>query len=55
MENLLFKTNEGIAIKNLQYGLTTYTQAHCQCTLTDAGFRIYRTPNKTVSADGQVM
>lgn len=55
MENLLFKTEEARINKSFGNGLSNYTQAHCQVTLTDDGYRIYRTPNKTVAADGHVM
>lgn len=55
MENLIYKTEENRVLKQLGNGLSSYTQAHCQVTLTDDGYRIYRTPNKTVAADGHVM
>jgi len=55
MNNILAATNIAIINKTFTSGLSSYTQAHCQCTLTDDGYRIYRTPNKTVSGDGRVM
>lgn len=55
MENLIYKTEENRLLKQIGNGLSSYTQAHCQVTLTDDGYRIYRTPNKTVAADGHVM
>ena len=55
MENLIFKTEEARINKSFGNGLSAYTQPHCQVTLTDDGYRIYRTPNKTVSGDGSVM
>lgn len=58
--------NEGLTniISKLEYnrqkkvwadGLSSYTQTHCQCTLTDDGYRIYRTPNLVYSSVGTVM
>ena len=58
--------NEGLTniISKLEYnrqkkvwadGLSSYTQTHCQCTLTDDGYRIYRTPNLVYSSAGTVM
>lgn len=55
MENLLFKTEEARVNKSFSNGLSYYTQPHCQVTLTDDGYRIYRTPNLTVSGNGSVM
>ncbi len=43
--NLLFNQNLGIINKQWVSGLSKFTQANCQCTLTDDGYRIYRTPN----------
>ena len=53
--NLLNNANNSLINKEWSNGLSSYTQSHCQCTLTDDGYRIYRTPNKTVSGDGYVM
>lgn len=44
-----------IEMKQWSNGISSYTQSHCQCTLTDDGYRIYRTPNKTYPGDGTVM
>lgn len=55
MTNLAFLTDSAIKTKEYKYGLGNYMQANCQCSLTDKGFRIYRPPNKTVSADGNTM
>ena len=44
--NLLENINYAVETKTFVTGIRTYTQADCQCTLTDNGFRIYRTPNK---------
>ena len=55
MENLIFKTEEARINKSFSDGLSSYMQPHCQCILTDDGYRIYRTPNKTPSGDGSVM
>lgn len=55
MDNILAATNIAIINKTFTSGLSSYTQAHCQCTLTNDGYRIYRTPNLTVNTDGRVM
>jgi hypothetical protein len=55
MENLIYKTEENRLLKQFGNGLTRYTQAHCQVTLTDDGYRIYRTPNLVHSTAGSVM
>lgn len=44
--NLLENINYAVETKTFVTGIRAYTQADCQCTLTDNGFRIYRTPNK---------
>lgn len=53
--NLAFLPASGIASSSWTVGLSSYTQGHCQCSLTENGYRIYRTPNKTYSGDGSVM
>lgn len=53
--NILAKTNLAIYNKTWTDGLSSYTQSNCQCTLTDQGYRIYRPPNLTVSANGNTM
>lgn len=55
MENKLNVINEMISKKTFGNGLYSYAQANCQCTLTDNGYRVYRPPNKTQSADGDTM
>jgi hypothetical protein len=37
--------NQAIAQKTFSNGLFSYTQGNCQVTLTDRGYRIYRSPN----------
>ena len=53
--NMLFDQNIGILTKTWVAGLSKYNQTHCQCTLTDDGYRIYRTPNLTYPDAGSVM
>lgn len=55
MYNILNQTNLAIYNKTFTAGLAYYTQANCQITLTDIGYRIYRPPNLTPSADGNTM
>ena len=55
MYNIINKTNLAVYNKTMLNGLSSYTQANCQCTLTNTGYRIYRPPNKTPSADGNTM
>lgn len=55
MSNLFFSPASGIASKIWTTGLSNYIQSNCQITLTDNGYRIYRPPNLTVSADGKTM
>jgi len=50
MENLAAPASNNIILKQMGNGLASYTQANCQCTLTDDGFRVYRTPNIDSSA-----
>ncbi len=47
--------NEALADKQFKNGLSRYQQSHCKITLTDQGYRIYRDPNLTQSANGNVM
>ena len=54
-QNILYYPNEAINSKLYINGLSNYTQQHCLVTLTDQGYRIYRTPNKNYPADGSVM
>jgi len=53
--NMLEEENYGIEKKQFLRYLTRYEQAHCKVTLTDDGLRIFRDPNLTQSADGNVM
>lgn len=53
--NLLFKTECARIDKAWKDGLSSYTQANCQVTLTDNGYRIYRPPNLTTAANGNTM
>ena len=55
MENLLFKTAEGVAAGYWGAGLSKYTQSNCQVTLVNGCYRIYRPANLTVSANGSTM
>ena len=55
MSNLIFKSQEALLNKTFANGLSSYTQSHCQCTLTADGYRIYRTPNKLYPGDGSIM
>lgn len=55
MSNLIQKAQEGIETKTFIAPLASYTQANCQVTLTDIGYRIYRPPNLTTSANGNTM
>ena len=47
--------NDAINKKQFVNGLTGYEQTHCKVTITDDGYRIYRTPNVNPSANGNVM
>ena len=53
--NMLAEQEIGILTKTWGNGLSSYTQQHCQCTLTDDGYRIYRTPDLIYSQAGTVM
>lgn len=53
--NMAYNAQVGIATKTFIAPLASYTQANCQVTLTDTGYRIYRLPNKTTSNDGNTM
>lgn len=55
MENLIYKVECALLDKSYRDGLSNYTQPNCQVTLTDNGFRIYRPPNLTTSANGNTM
>ena len=52
MENLLKKMEENRLNKTFANGLSGYTQANCQVTLTDNGLRIYRPANCSTAASG---
>lgn len=53
--NLAFKLNDAVKNKTFTDGLSSYAQSNCRVTLTDSGYRIYRPPNLTVSANGNTM
>lgn len=55
MQNILRLTNEAIYNKTFTDGLSSYTQANCQVTLTDIGYRIYRPPNYNPTNNGNTM
>ena len=55
MKNLLELTEYSLRKKEWGYGLSAYTQSNCSCTLTDNGYRIYRTPNVNPTDNGQTM
>ena len=55
MENLIYKVECALLDKSYRDGLSNYTQANCQVTLTDNGFRIYRPPNLTTANNGNTM
>ena len=55
MNNLLELTEYSLRKKTMSYGLSSYTQSNCSCTLTDDGYRIYRTPNVNPTDNGQTM
>lgn len=55
MENLLAIPETGIVTKTWTSGLSSYTQANCQVSLTDNGYRIYSPPNLTTANDGNTM
>lgn len=54
-KNLAYNAQVGIATKTFIAPLSSYTQSNCQVTLTDSGYRIYRPPNLTQSANGNTM
>lgn len=45
MTNLLWDFEMALLNKEWKNGVSCCTQNHCSCSLTDKGFRIYRTPN----------
>lgn len=53
--NLAFNESCGIASKQWVGGLSSYTQSNCSCSLTDDGYRIYRTPNVNPTNNGSTM
>ena len=55
MNNLLELTEYSLRKKEWGYGLGAFTQSNCSCTLTDDGYRIYRTPNVNPTDNGQTM
>ena len=55
MNKLLELTEYSLRKKTWGYGLSSYTQSNCSCTLTDDGYRIYRTPNVNPTDNGSTM
>lgn len=55
MNNLLELTEYSLRKKEWDYGLSYFNQSNCSCTLTDNGYRIYRTPNVNPTDNGQTM
>lgn len=55
MNNLLELTEYSLRKKTWGYGLSSYTQSNCSCTLTNDGYRIYRTPNVNPTDNGSTM
>ena len=55
LPNMLWNENDGIATKTWKGGLSKYVQSNCSCTLTDRGYRIYRTPNVNPTDNGNTM
>jgi len=53
--NLAYEVNMNIINKKMANPLASYTQANCQVSLTDDGYRIYRPPNKNPTDDGNTM
>ena len=53
--NILFLPEVSRTKLEFTNGLSRYTQANCQVTLTENGFRIYRPPNLTTANDGNTM
>ena len=53
--NMLIDESWGIQTKQWLRGLSSYTQSNCQVSLTDDGYRIYRTPNVNLTDNGQTM
>lgn len=54
-KNLLQSVNQAIKDKEFKNGLSSYTQANTIVTLTDRGYRIYRTPNVNPTDNGNTM
>lgn len=52
---MLELTEYSLRKKEWNYGLSSYTQSNCSCTLTDNGYRIYRTPNVNPTDNGSTM
>ena len=55
MNNLLELTEYSLRKRTWGYGLSSYTQSNCSCTLTNDGYRIYRTPNVNPTDNGSTM
>lgn len=55
VKNMLAGVQEALTKKTFVNGLSSYTQSNCQVTLTDEGYRIYRTPNVNPTDNGRTM
>lgn len=55
MTNILELTEYSLRKKTWGYGLSSYIQSNCSCTLTDNDYRIYRTPNVNPTDNGSTM
>lgn len=53
--NIIFPIELSRSNLTFTNGLSRYTQANCQVTLTDQGYRIYRPPNLTTANNGNTM
>lgn len=54
-ENIIHNAEVSRTLLQFTDGLSKYTQANCQVTLTADGYHIYRPPNLTVANDGNTM
>ena len=53
--NIVLEAAYGIETKQYLGGLSNYAQSNCQVSLTDDGYRIYRTPNVNPTDNGNTM
>lgn len=52
LSNIIFKIDSARTVQTFSDGLSRYTQANCQVTLTDQGYHIYRPPNTMNASNG---